>query len=42
MQKELPPFLRKENLKVSFILEDSWDNKKNQLSSKAVDIKKQQ
>jgi tetratricopeptide (TPR) repeat protein len=41
MQKELPPFLRKENFKVSFILEDSWDRKKNQLSSKAVDIRKE-
>ncbi|WPF89370.1 hypothetical protein WEU38_03560 [Cyanobacterium aponinum AL20118] len=41
MQKQLPPFLRKENLKVSFILEDSWDHKKNQLSSKAVDIRKE-
>lgn len=42
MQKELPPFLRKENLNVNFILENSWDHKKNQLSTKAVDIKKEQ
>lgn len=41
MQKQLPPFLRKENLKVSFILEDSWDHKKNQLSCQAVDIRKE-
>lgn len=39
LQKELPKFLRKENLKVNFAIEESWDNAKGKLSVKAVNIK---
>ena len=39
LQKELPKFLRKEKLNVDFALEESWDNSKNKLSFKAVNIK---
>lgn len=39
LQKELPKFLRKENLQVDFALEESWDNKKGKSSVKAVNIR---
>jgi tetratricopeptide (TPR) repeat protein len=40
LQRDLPSFLRQENVKVSFVLEETWDRKKNQLSVKAVDIQR--
>ncbi|MBR8829496.1 MAG: hypothetical protein DSM107014_16640 [Gomphosphaeria aponina SAG 52.96 = DSM 107014] len=38
MQKELPKFLRKENIPVNFVLEKNWNHKKAEFSTKAVDI----
>lgn len=39
LQKDLPPFLRKEQVKVNFALEKSWDKKKERFSVRAVDIR---
>ncbi|HLO88883.1 MAG TPA: hypothetical protein VK203_28300 [Nostocaceae cyanobacterium] len=39
LQKELPPFLRKEKQKVSFVLTENYDRKKDRMSVKAVDLK---
>ena len=39
LQRELPPHLRKEQLRVSFLLKKSWDRKKDRASDNAVDIR---
>jgi tetratricopeptide (TPR) repeat protein len=39
LQRELPPHLRKERLKVSFLLKKGWDRKKDRASDNAVEIR---
>ena len=39
LQKELPLFLRKEKQRVSFILQDSYDRKRDRKSVKATDFR---
>lgn len=38
LQRDLPSHLRREKLRVNFLLEQSWDRKKNKRSVKAIDI----
>ncbi|NEN92454.1 MAG: hypothetical protein F6K48_27565, partial [Okeania sp. SIO3H1] len=38
LQKDLPPYLRKEKLKVDFNLEKNWDRKQQKISFKAVNF----
>ncbi|TAF08960.1 MAG: hypothetical protein EAZ77_05890, partial [Nostocales cyanobacterium] len=38
LQKELPKFLRKEKQRVSFILQESYDKKRDRKSVKAADF----
>lgn len=38
LQRDLPRHLRQEKLKVSFLLEESWDRKRDQSSMKAVNF----
>lgn len=40
LQKDIPPFLRRENQEITFVLEKNWNQKKNELSTKAVNIQK--